>query len=333
MANDPLFSTGDPVLWATVVCALFALTAYLRSSYTGNFSFVDRVWSITPPIYAWIFAGFTFAKAGFDPRSLVGALLVTAWGARLTWNFARKGGYKPGEEDYRWPTLRKIITNKVLWSLFNLFFISIYQNFLVFLTTLPLWAAYLGATATPQPAPQWTPTDTIGTIAFVVLLAGETLADNQQWAFQTEKYAQLNAGKKLSELAAPYRYGFLNRGLFAVSRHPNFFCEFMQWWALYLLSVGCASATPLAFGEGVKGWLNWTIVGAVLLTLLFVGSTRFTEFITERKYPLYAVYKKRVSALVPWIPGSQDLESGPDAEAVLAAIQAAAAAKDSGKAA
>ena len=32
--------------------------------------------------------------------------LVTLWGARLTFNFARKGGYAPGGEDYRWAVLR-----------------------------------------------------------------------------------------------------------------------------------------------------------------------------------------------------------------------------------
>ncbi len=33
------------------------------------------------------------------------ALLILLWGARLTFNFARKGGYS-GTEDYRWPVLR-----------------------------------------------------------------------------------------------------------------------------------------------------------------------------------------------------------------------------------
>jgi steroid 5-alpha reductase family enzyme len=44
------------------------------------------------------------------------------------------------------------------------------------------------------------------------------------------------------------------------------------------------------------------VLGAVLLTLLFVGSTRFTESITKSKYPEYADYQARVSAVVPWFP-------------------------------
>jgi len=40
----------------------------------------------------------------------------------------------------------------------------------------------------------------------------------------------------------------------------------------------------------------------VLLTLLFAGSTRFTESITLSKYPEYAAYQRRTSAVVPWRP-------------------------------
>jgi steroid 5-alpha reductase family enzyme len=44
------------------------------------------------------------------------------------------------------------------------------------------------------------------------------------------------------------------------------------------------------------------VLGAVLLTLLFVGSTRFTESITKSKYPEYAAYQATTSAVVPWLP-------------------------------
>src|SRR5277367_4063427 len=90
----------------TAVIALSALAAlcWLTSIVTGNCSQVDRLWSIAPPLYVAWFA----AQAGFrDPR-LDGMTVLTAlWGARLTYNFARKGGYRPGSEDYRWPVLRK----------------------------------------------------------------------------------------------------------------------------------------------------------------------------------------------------------------------------------
>ena len=57
----------------------------------------------------WIFAVSAAIDVRDPARLLVMALLVTAWGARLTFNFARKGGYT-GMEDYRWAILRGRMT-------------------------------------------------------------------------------------------------------------------------------------------------------------------------------------------------------------------------------
>jgi len=84
---------------------------------------------------------------------------------------------------------------------------------------------------------------------------------------------------------------FVQSGLWRVSRHPNFFFEQSQWWLIYLFGA-VAAGTPLV----------WTVAGAALLTLLFIGSTIFTESITRGKYPEYADYQARVSPIVPWIP-------------------------------
>jgi steroid 5-alpha reductase family enzyme len=56
-------------------------------------------------------------------------------------------------------------------------------------------------------------------------------------------------------------------------------------------------------GLGVWGGaINWTIIGAVLLTVLFIGSTIFTESISSAKYPAYAEYQRTTSMLVPLPP-------------------------------
>ena len=62
-------------------------------------------------------------------------------------------------------------------------------------------------------------------------------------------------------------------------------------------------ATLFLFGAVAAGsLLQWTVSGAVLLTVLFIGSTRFTEEITRSKYPEYADYQATTSAIVPWPP-------------------------------
>ena len=55
-------------------------------------------------------------------------------------------------------------------------------------------------------------------------------------------------------------------------------------------------------GAGLGFWggaINATIVGAALLTVLFIGSTIFTESISASKYPAYADYRRTTSMLVP----------------------------------
>ncbi len=82
------------------------------------------------------------------------------------------------------------------------------------------------------------------------------------------------------ELKDDYRRGFLTRGLFAYSRHPNFFAEQGMWWAFYLFAVAARGGAPER-----DAWLQPVLAGPVLLSLLFQGSTPFTEEITARTYP------------------------------------------------
>jgi steroid 5-alpha reductase family enzyme len=258
-------------LWIfTGVCA----ATWLLSLVTGEHSWVDRIWSIVPVAYLAVFAG----HAGFaDARLDTMLILVALWGARLTFNFARKGGYASGGEDYRWAVLRERLPG---WRfrLFNLFFITIYQNVILLLICLP------ALTALDHRTP-FGVLDALATAVFLTLLTGETVADQQQWDFQQWKRAEAAAGREP-------RPRFRDTGLFRYSRHPNFFFEQAQWWVLF------------AFGAiAARSPLQWTVLGAVLLTLLFVGSTRFTEEISRSRYPEYADYQASTSAVIPWFPG------------------------------
>lgn len=158
-----------PLLVTCGIAAAAFLFAWVASLVTGDYSWVDRLWSILPPVYVWVFA---IAAGLADPRLNVMAVLVTVWGARLTFNFARKGGYR-GVEDYRWPILRARMS-PAQFQVFNLLFISLYQNVIVLLIALPALTAYEHR-STPFGA-----LDVAVAIAFLALLAGETIADQQQ---------------------------------------------------------------------------------------------------------------------------------------------------------
>ena len=241
------------LLAAIYACASVSALCLLASVVTREYSWVDRIWSIIPIFYvAW----FALASGRLEPRLILMTLLVAAWGTRLTFNFIRKGGFSQGGEDYRWAELRRRMS-PTAFALLNIFFISMAQNGLLLLITLPAWVA-----AEQGQSPLGV-LDFVAAGLFILFLVGETVADEQQWRYHSTKTAP----------------GFLSNGLFRYSRHPNFFCEQGLWWAFYLF--GLAAGAP---------WHNPSLAGPVLLTALFQGSTSFTESITVSKYPGYADY-------------------------------------------
>jgi len=263
----------DPLLVTIGIAAGVSLVTWIASLLTGDHSWVDRIWSIVPVVYVAVF----WAASGFtDARLTIMTALVALWGARLTFNFARKGGYR-GVEDYRWPILRERMTSGP-FHVFNIVFIVLFQNALLLLIALPAHVAFENR-GTPVGALD------LGLAAlFLALLVGEFVADQQQWSFQQAKAATIAAGQE-------HRERVVTSGLWRVSRHPNFFFEQAQWWVLYAMGA-------VALGMA----LHWTLVGPVLLTALFIGSTVFTESITRSRYPEYAEYQRATSMLIPWIP-------------------------------
>jgi steroid 5-alpha reductase family enzyme len=264
-----MMAAMDPLCVAAIACLCSAALCWLLGVITREHSWVDRLWSILPPLYVGWFA----SHAAGDARLRVMTVLAALWGARLTFNFARKGGYRPGGEDYRWAELRRRMPPG-LYAVFHAVFIALIQNVLLLLLALPAHVALV------QQAP-WGPLDTLATIVFLGFLLGETIADRQQWDFQREKLAR----------GAGHGPQFLTRGLFRYSRHPNFFCEMGMWWTFSLFAVAAGG-----------GWIHEGVIGPVLLTLLFHGSTAFTEQLSRAKYPAYADYQRSTSRLVPWFP-------------------------------
>ncbi len=263
----------NPLSIVTFLAGVFCLYAWIASLITRDTSQVDRLWSIVPVIYMWVFV---FSAKESKSRLLLLALLVTAWGARLTFNFARKGGYS-GVEDYRWAILRERMS-RAQFQLFNFFFIVIYQNFILVMITVPALMVY------DNQGVKMSGVDYLLGLLFLFLLIGEFIADQQQWNFHQEK-------KTIALSGQTPKVRFLQTGLFKISRHPNYFFELAQWWVVYIFGAHAASKV-----------LAWPILGPILLSLLFVGSTRFTEQISLGKYPEYAEYQRRTSAVVPWFP-------------------------------
>lgn len=276
----------ETLLILLIICGASALYCFTIGEITRNNSQMDKLWSLLPIAYTWIIA----AKSGFNPRQVIYAILVTLWGIRLTINFARKGAYSikfwSGEEDYRWQILRSkdAFQNKLVWGLFDLLFISIYQNALVLAICLPSFASM----------DSLAPLGTFDYLAFVgalMFLLIETIADEQQMFFHTTKRKMLNEGKTLEELPEPFNKGFNTLGLWNRSRHPNYLGEQGFWLALYFVVINAEVTTYYFF--------SYTLIGPLLLVLIFLGSSSLQEGISAKKYPEYSDYTNKVSKYIP----------------------------------
>ena len=115
-----------------------------------------------------------------------------------------------------------------------------------------------------------------------MFLFGETIADEQVWAFQQAKKQKIAAGEEITQ-------PFIKTGLFGFCRHPNYFCDISLWWVFYLFGVA-------ATGQ----WLNWSGLGFIILTLLFILTSRLVESISLERYPTYREYQESVPQLMPF---------------------------------
>ena len=276
----------ETLLILIIVCGSSILYCFIVGEISRNNSQMDKLWSILPIAYTWIIA----IKSGFNPRQLIYAILVSLWGIRLTLNFARKGAYSikfwSGEEDYRWKILRnkKPLDNKFVWAIFDLLFISFYQNALVLAICLPSFVS-MDSVAPIGLA------DYIAFIGAGLFLLLETIADEIQMRFHTKKRALLSEGKELEDLPSPYNKGFNTVGIWNYSRHPNYLGEQGFWIMLYFVALGANTVN--------YGFFSWSMIGPLLLVLIFLGSSNLQEKISAGKYPEYSVYVNQVFKYLP----------------------------------
>ena len=118
--------------------------------------------------------------------------------------------------------------------------------------------------------------DMLGMAMAVLGIAIEALADAQLTRFRAD----------------PHSRGLvLDRGLWAWSRHPNYFGDFLLWWGFFLLGISAGGP-----------W--WTILGPIAMSALLIhysGAGLMEDTIKDRR-PGYADYVRRTSLFLPWPP-------------------------------
>ena len=202
--------------------------------------------------------------------------------------------------------------------------IAFIQNVILFVLAVPTQIAAL-----QQPQHLSTSDYVLAALALVDI-AAEFVADNQHYSFQTYKRTGMHemnewSGARIQWTPADAKRGFITRGLWAWSRHPNFFCEQSFWVRPLTYHILCLRGLiPRYTTDRTQVIMNlfpllapeqprmpklplhsitplWPLVPTITICSLFYSSTKFTESITAAKYPAYAAYQKRVSMFVPFL--------------------------------
>jgi steroid 5-alpha reductase family enzyme len=250
--------------WTAAGITIAMLGVWLLSLALRDASIVDIWWGLGFALVAWI--GFA-AGDGWEPRRLLVAGLTTAWGVRLgAYLFWRNHG---AGEDPRYVAMRKKWGSRFPWvSLATVFAL---QGLMQWLVSMPVQAAQ--SSAAPD---YWTALDILGTGLVLLGLACETTADLQLARFRADPE---NAGR------------VMDRGLWAWSRHPNYFGDAVVWWGIFCV----ACATPGG---------AWTFFAPALMTflLLRISGVALMERHIGKRRPGYDEYVAHTSAFVPWFP-------------------------------
>jgi len=260
---------GDrsPILIA--FCADIAATFVIFgfSTFYRNSSLYDPYWSVAPVPIALYWMLNPVETDVNSMRQLLAVLLVVFWAVRLTYNWLRRWEGLV-HEDWRYTDFRH--KSGGWYWLVDLTGIHLFPTVQVFLGCLALYPALSVGTS---------PSGMLDAIAVLVTLGAiwiEATADKQLHTF-------LGGEKAPGEI--------LNKGLWAYSRHPNYFGEITFWWGLYLMGLAADPAY----------W--WTIIGPLSITLMFIFvSIPMIDKRSLERRPQYADHMKKVSACIPWFP-------------------------------
>lgn len=231
--------------------AVFAFSLLFR-----NASVYDPYWSVQPMVIL-------IATAAGGAVSASGAPVLTAvclWGVRLTANWAYTF-HGLGAQDWRYTMLAK--NTGRLYPVVN--FCGIHL-----VPTLVVYGCVLPAALTVKSGAEL---NAGGVIFFALSVCAAILqgvADCQMHSFK-------RAGQG----------GFIRRGLWKYSRHPNYLCEITMWWSIALFAV-CT-----------LGFRWYYIAGAAANTLLFLCvSIPLADSHQSRKEG-FAEYKRQTHMLLP----------------------------------
>jgi len=238
--------------------------AYMLSLWALNFvvrdpTFVDSAWPMGFVAISFI----SMLYSGVSARSSLLFILTTIWGLRLAVYLFRRW-QRHGPDQRYVQLLSRVGGNYHVASLISIFGL---QGVLMWVVSLPLQAASLNSS---------TPITFINMLGAAAIIAGtviEAVAD-----FQMSQFRRVPANKDK----------VMNSGLWAYSRHPNYFGDALVWWGIFFLSFDSVSRL-------------WAAIGPITMTYLlrFISGVPTIENKLKATKPAYREYVKDTSAFVP----------------------------------
>jgi steroid 5-alpha reductase family enzyme len=258
------------IILASIIMSAMMMTAWAVQKPTRQSGWADVFWSYAIGIGGLIVALMTKAEAPVE-RSWLVAGMVAFWSIRLGTHILSRTA-SATYEDPRYADLRREWGDKFQARLF------------LFLQIQALCGIGLVVTifaAAQRPGPALSPTDYCGLALLIASVIGEGIADRQLRAFTAD---EANHGK------------VCDKGLWAWSRHPNYFFEWLGWVAYPVIAISLAR-------DWWQGWL--ALIAPVLMYWLLVhvsGIPPLEAHMLKSRGEAFKAYMARTSAFFPLPP-------------------------------
>jgi len=246
---------------AALVLAAVAAVLWMISLATEDVSTVDVFWGAAFAIVAWIHWS---GAADPTPRATLLFAMTAVWGLRLAVYLFRRNRGKG--EDRRYAAIRRRSGQN--FRRLSLYTVFLGQAALIYFISFPV---QFGMGAEP-PLGGWA---LLGAILWGVGFCFEAIGDLQLSRFQADP---ANAGR------------VMDQGLWAWTRHPNYFGDFCVWWGIWLVAF--------------DGGQAWTVISPIVMSVFLLkisGKDLLERDIGDRR-PGYDEYKRKTSGFLPLPP-------------------------------
>ncbi|CAI2376463.1 unnamed protein product [Moneuplotes crassus] len=280
--------TGTLWYWLPAFCAWAMLhLTYLIGKSKDEYSLIDIAWGMGFVIQTSVqllILYFTSTDS-LNWRAICVTICVAAWGLRLSWHI----GLNHEGEDWRYVILRKRFHDDDP----EIFQKKIYRYIFMLQWTLMTIACY-----SPCNIIIWSTNnnvtifDILGVSIFLFGFFFEAIGDHQLNKYREKRDLATRNGTKMER--------YCKEGLWAYTRHPNYFGEVVVWWGIFLLS----------FGNNPNGFCYFSILSPILMNYLlrYRSGVPFLEK-KHMKDPEFQEYASRVSPFIPWIPKPKKVTS------------------------